>query len=71
MPLYKDWEQALKRIHRLGQKQTVVYHIFSQNNWLDNAMHKSLQEAQDYSSEMFMSDLKRVQDLISDEFESK
>lgn len=66
-PVYRDWAQGIKRIHRLGQKRTVFYYIFSQDNWLDNAMNASLQQNIEYSSDMFESDLKRVQELLEDE----
>lgn len=65
LPLYKDWEQGLKRIHRLGQKETVVYHVFYQKNWLDYGMKSALEECKDYSKEMFESDLKRVNALMN------
>ena len=64
LPLYKDYEQGLKRIHRLGQKQTTVYHLFYQDNWLDKSMLKSLKENIDYSLKMFESDLENVKRLI-------
>ena len=60
LPVYKDWEQALKRIHRLGQKSTTFYHIFYQENWLDRGMKKAIEEGSDYSLKMFESDLSRV-----------
>ena len=63
LPLYKDYEQGLKRINRLGQKQTTIYHLFYQNNWLDKSMLKSLEEKTDYSVKMFESDLKQINDL--------
>lgn len=66
MPLYKDYDQGTKRIHRLGQKNTTVYHIFYQNNWLDLGMKRSLDECIEYSQDMFDADLKRVQELIQD-----
>lgn len=56
MPLYKDWEQGIKRIHRIGQNSTVVYHLFFQNNWLDIGMKKALEQKIDYSEEMFESE---------------
>lgn len=65
-PVYKDWEQGLKRVHRLGQKHNVVYHRFTQNNWLDKAMIKSLNENGEYNSSMFDSDLKKFQMLKED-----
>ena len=66
-PIYKDYEQGIKRIHRLGQKQTTFYHFFYQKNWLDEGMNKALQEKVDYSTDMFESDLKRIQNLIDKE----
>lgn len=60
MPLYKDYEQGIKRIHRLGQKNTVVYHMFYQNNWLDNSMRRALEKAINYSEDMFEQDLKNI-----------
>ena len=59
LPLYKDWEQGLKRIHRIGQKDTVIYHIFYQNNWLDIGMKKALEENIQYTEEMFKLDLEK------------
>ena len=66
-PLYKDYRQAIKRIHRLGQKQTVFYHSFYQDNWLDKGMRKALQDGIDYSNDMFNSDLIRIQSLMEDD----
>lgn len=63
IPLYKDYAQGIKRIHRPGQKYTTIYHIFYQQNWLDYGMRKSLQLAKDYTQEMFESDLKRVKEI--------
>lgn len=57
LPLYKDWEQGLKRIHRIGQKDAVSYHIFRSNTWLDNEMQKALDTGVQYSVEMFNKDL--------------
>ncbi len=68
-PLYKDYEQALKRIHRLGQKETVVYHTFYQKNWLDYSMKSSLEKGVTYSLEMFLSDLERVKSFINNKEE--
>lgn len=64
LPLYKDWAQGIKRIHRTGQKNTVFYHIFYQNNWLDLGMKKALEEGIDYSNNMFESDLERVKEIM-------
>lgn len=64
-PLYKDYEQGIKRIHRLGQKKTTFYHFFFQDNWLDEGMKKALEEKIDYSTEMFESGLQKIQNLIN------
>ena len=64
IPLYKDYAQGIKRIHRLGQEEKCIYYIFSQDNFLDNSMIESLKNKQDYTDKQFESDLKRVQDLI-------
>lgn len=65
-PLYKDYEQGIKRIHRLGQKETVIYYKFYQQNWLDYSMQKSLNENEEYNLEMFESDQKNVEQLMND-----
>lgn len=64
-PLYKDYEQGIKRIHRLGQKETVIYHKFYQQNWLDYSMQKSLNENSEYNLKMFESDSKNVEQLMN------
>lgn len=66
LPVYKDYAQALKRVHRIGQIDTVVYHIFYQENWLDRSMKKALEEQTTYTLDMFESDLKRVKSFIDD-----
>lgn len=64
-PLYKDYRQGIKRIHRTGQKDTVIYHVFSQNNWLDKNMQNALNSGIDYSSKLFEDDLARVHEIFS------
>lgn len=66
-PLYKDYAQGIKRIHRLGQKNTTFYHVFYQKNWLDNGMNKALQDKVDYNVSMYESDLKRVEYMTKGE----
>lgn len=66
-PLYKDFAQGHKRIHRLGQKAgTVLYYCFYQRNWLDASMRKALDGTIEYNEDMFLSDLKRVNKLIEE-----
>lgn len=67
LPTYKDYAQALKRVHRIGQKETVFYHLFIQDNVLDNSMMKSLNETTEYTEEMFNADLLRIQRLSEEE----
>ncbi len=59
IPLYKDYAQALKRIHRTGQKKTVFYHTFYQENWLDLSMMKALKEQKQYNEDMFKSEIEK------------
>ena len=65
IPLYKDYEQGIKRIHRTGQKYDCIYHVFYQKNWLDESMMKALDGSIQYSNDMFESDLQRVQEIFS------
>lgn len=66
IPLYKDYAQAIKRIHRPGQKEKVFYHIFYQKNWLDYSMQKALKEQKQYTQDMYESDLQRINLLINE-----
>lgn len=65
-PIYSQYEQGIKRIHRLGQKETCIYHFFYQDNWLDLGMIHALEDKIEYSTNMFESDLKRIQTIIND-----
>lgn len=67
LPLYKDYAQAIKRVHRIGQKHTVVYHLFISDNWLDNGMMTALEQQKDYTEDVFSADITRIQEIISDE----
>lgn len=64
LPVYKDYAQALKRIHRVGQKRTVFYHIFYQRNWLDKSMMSALKSATTYNHKLFEDDIKRVNEIV-------
>lgn len=66
LPVYRDWQQGLKRIHRTGQGRTCIYHIFMQDCFLDNGMLNSIKEQQDYTKDTFQSDLGRVQDIMGE-----
>ena len=67
IPLYKDYAQAIKRVHRPGQKDTVFYHLFYQKNWLDLSMMKALKEQKQYSQDMYEADLERINNIMEDE----
>lgn len=63
-PLYKDYAQAIKRVHRPGQKLTTFYHKFYQDNWLDKGMQDALDNQQQYNEDMFNDDLARIKMLF-------
>lgn len=56
IPLFKDYQQGIKRVHRIGQKSKVIYHIFYEDNWLDKGMLKALSEQKEYDKNMFETD---------------
>lgn len=60
LPLFKDWQQGVKRVHREGQKFDVIYHVFKQDNWLDNAMQEALDKQIDYDDKMFANGLEKI-----------
>ena len=66
LPVYSHYAQAIKRIHRIGQKHTCIYHIFTQENWLDEKMKEALSNGIEYTADLFASDVKRVQYLTSE-----
>lgn len=53
IPLYSEYTQGLKRIHRIGQDQTTIYHIFTNTSWIDKDMLKALDLKTEYSNDMF------------------
>lgn len=64
VPVFKDYQQGIKRVHRIGQKETVIYHVFYEDNWVDQKMLEALAEGKDYDANLFASDLARVQELL-------
>ena len=58
-PVYKNWAQSLKRVHRIGSKEPVFYHIFYQENWVERRMKESLERGSEYTNEMFRMDLSK------------
>lgn len=66
MPLYKDYEQGIKRVHRIGQHETCIYHMFYQDNVIDKEMRHCLETAVNYSKEMFEKDITRINELKED-----
>ena len=67
LPVYRDYAQALKRVHRPGQKNTTFYHTFYQENWLDAGMMNALREGVEYTEDMFEADLQRIQRLLEEQ----
>lgn len=63
LPTYLHFAQAVKRLHRLGQKNTVIYHVFCQDNYLDENMWAALMECKEYNEDMFKADVIRIQEL--------
>lgn len=57
IPTFDDYEQSIKRINRIGQKEPCFYYMFYQDNWLDKSMLKSLEEKKNYNKDMFEYDL--------------
>lgn len=63
-PVYKDYAQGHKRIHRVGQTaDKVIYYCFYQQNWLDSNMRKALDGTIEYNEDLFAADLARVNEL--------
>ena len=65
LPVYKDWQQGIKRIHRTGQTQTCIYYVFMQECFLDKNMMNAIKLQQDYTKETFESDLEKVNNLFN------
>jgi hypothetical protein len=59
LPTYKHWAQGLKRVHRNGSTETVNYHVFKADNWLDKGMWDALMSNTEYSQEMFDKELNK------------
>ena len=66
LPSFKDYEQGLKRIHRIGQKNKCVYHIFYQQNWLDYRLMQSIKEKKEYDSKMFADDIRKYNECCEE-----
>lgn len=63
-PVFKDYAQGHKRVHRLGQKaDRVLYYCFYQRNWLDVNMRKALDGSIEYNEDLFQADLDRINSL--------
>ena len=60
LPVYRDWAQGIKRLHRIGQKSNVIYHIFMQNNWIEKGMWKAIEMEQNYTEKMFEDELEKM-----------
>lgn len=58
LPVYRDWAQAIKRIHRIGQSHPAVCHVFMADNWLERGMRKAIGERKDYDERLFEEGMK-------------
>ncbi|UKS54235.1 SNF2-related protein [Mycoplasma feriruminatoris] len=63
LAVYGYHEQALKRNHRIGAKNTITYYLFLQNNYLDNSMWESIKKRQNYNKQIFKKDTKEFDKL--------
>ena len=52
----EDYEQSIKRIHRIGQEKTCFYYRLIVNNSIEEQMYKSLERKQDYNYRLFEED---------------
>lgn len=68
-PEYMDYAQGIKRIHRTGQKETCIYHIFKSDNYLDNGMWEALNNNSEYTEDMFEADSQRINELMEEDDE--
>ena len=59
LPIYRDWAQGLKRVHRIGQNKPVIYYDFTCNNMIDNSMREALEMKVDYTDKLFESGLNK------------
>lgn len=66
LPVFKDWQQGVKRIHRTGQTNTCIYYVFMQECFLDKGMMNAIKLQQDYTKDTFESDLENVNKLFED-----
>ena len=66
-PLFKDYEQGIKRTNRYGQRNVTIYYKIYSKSFIDLEMQKALEEKKDYNSNMFESDFKKVEALMLQE----
>lgn len=66
LPVYLHYAQGIKRLHRVGQRNNVIYHVFCQNNFIDDSMWNALMDCKEYTEDMFLADLNRIQELKDD-----
>lgn len=53
----EHWMQSLKRIHRIGQKDTCFYYKLVAKNTVEEKIYKSLETGENYTNELFRKDL--------------
>ncbi|MGN0907941.1 MAG: SNF2-related protein [Bullifex sp.] len=50
------FEQAKKRIHRIGQNMTCTYYVMQTASSIDQLIYRALEEKKDYTDELFRND---------------
>lgn len=57
------FEQAKKRIHRIGQKGTCYYYILEMGGSIDEMIYRALEQKKDYTDELFREDFNIVRTM--------
>lgn len=47
------YKQSIKRIHRIGQKQKVIYYRFKTQNSIDEDIYQVIEQGKDYTDELY------------------
>ena len=60
LPSFGDWQQGIKRINRVGQNNTCIYYLFTQDNTIEKHIKQCLDNNTEYDNNLFMSDLNAI-----------
>lgn len=58
------YQQALKRVHRIGQKDNCFYYRFITEDTVEEKIYRTLAKGQDYTALMFEKEMKDIWDLF-------